>query len=166
VHWIEGGSIVNVIRRHPSSVFDSPGGAVPVADVALVAGSYRRVEDRGSAASVAFFTRVHEASPRLRRIFPHDDLDKRALAREMFDLVALHLDAQSELQSLLERMGRRGLLDGVSVHEVGAISAALLTTLREFDTAWSDDVERAWATVFAWVLAALRRGARVRTGRA
>lgn len=147
-------------------MFDSSGGAIPAADVALAVASYRRVEDRGSAASVEFFTRVHEASPRLRRIFPHDDLDKRTLAREMFDLVALHLDAQTELRSLLERMGRRGLLDSVSVREIDAISAALLSVLREFDSAWSDDVERAWDTVFAWVVAALRRGTGVRRGRA
>jgi len=157
---------LNAIRRHPSSVFDSSGGAIPATDAALAVASYRRVEERGSAASVAFFARVHGASSRLRRMFPHDDLDKRSLAREMFDLVALHLEAQAELQSLLERMGRRGLLDGVSVQEVGAISASLLTTLREFDNGWSHDVERAWATVFAWVLGTLRRGERVRRVRA
>jgi hemoglobin-like flavoprotein len=155
---------VNVTRRRSTPVAtDAPlQGGLADKDVALVDASYRRLGTRGPAVSVAFFVRLHEAVPRLRRVFAHDEWEKRAVAKDLFDLVVGHLHAQSDLSALLERLGKRRLLDGVSAREVTAIGSCMLATLSEFDDAWSPEVERAWATIFVWASVAVRRGDRMR----
>jgi hemoglobin-like flavoprotein len=132
--------------------------------VARALASYRRIEDRASAVSFAFFMRVQVGSPRVRRIFKHDDAEQRTLAKEVFEVVALHLESPRELRYLLERMGRRGLVDAVSASDIDAIGAALITTLAEFDESWSSDVEHAWSSIWIWTVAAVRRGHAVRRG--
>ena len=133
-------------------------------DVARVIASYRRMEDRAAAAALTFFVRARRGSPRVRRIFRDDDPDQRTLAKGVFDVVVGHLDAPSELRALLERMGRRGLVDSVSPGDIDAIGESLVATLREFDDAWSPEVEAAWRAVYAWAVAAVRRGHGVRRG--
>jgi len=140
------------------------GEALDERDVARVLDSYHRIEARGSAATLAFFASVQRASSRVRRVFKADDLDQRVLAKEVFDVVVGHLQSPRELRSLLERMGRRGLVDAVSLSDIEAIGAALRETLRDFDEEWSSDVERAWSAVWIWAVAAVRRGHAVRRG--
>jgi hypothetical protein len=133
-------------------------------DVRRVLASYHRVEDRASAVVLAFFGGMQHGSLRLRRTFKLDDLDQRTLAKEVFDVVIGHLEAPRELRSLLERMGRRGLVDAVTASDIAAIGATLVATLRDFDEEWSQDVERAWNAVWVWTVAAVRRGHAVRRG--
>lgn len=131
-------------------------------DVARVIASYRRIEDRAPAAALAFFVRVQRGSTRVRRAFRSDDVDQRTLAKEVFDVVVGNLGSSRELRALLERMGRRGLVDNVSAGDIDALGAALVATLREFDDAWSAEVEQAWNAVFVWAVGAVRRGHAVR----
>ena len=133
-------------------------------DVARVRASYRRVEERSSAAAHAFFVRIQGGPLRVRRVFKQDDVDQRTLAKEVFDVVVGHLESPRELRSLLERMGRRGLVDAVSPSDIEAVGAALVATLREFDDEWSTDLARAWIAVWNWSVAAVRRGHAVRRG--
>ena len=131
-------------------------------DAALVSASYARVATRGAALTIAFFTRMHETLPRLRHLFPFDDLEKRAVAKELFDLVVGHLSSKSELAELLERMGRRGLLDRVDGKEVAELGVCLVQTLAYFDDGWTSETKEAWESVYTWAVAAAARGARVR----
>lgn len=133
-------------------------------DVSRVLASYRRVEPRASAAALAFFVCVQRGPLRVRRIFKQEDVDQRTLAKEVFEVVVRHLESPRELRSLLERMGRRGLVDTVSQSDIDAIGAALVATLREFDESWSAEVEQAWSTIWMWAVAAVRRGHAVRRG--
>jgi hypothetical protein len=132
--------------------------------VAHVIASYRRVEGRAAAAALAFFVGVQRGPLRVRRVLKYDDLDQRTLAKEVFDVVVGQLESPPELRTLLERMGRRGLVDAVSPSDIDAIGVALVATLRDFDEAWSPDVEHAWSTVWSWSVAAVRRGHAVRRG--
>jgi hemoglobin-like flavoprotein len=133
-------------------------------DVARVIASHRRIEGRAAAAALAFFVRVQRGPLRVRRVFKQDDVDQRTLAKEVFDVVVGHLESRRELRALLERMGRRGLVDTVSPSDIDAIGAALVATLGEFDEAWSPEVEHAWNAVWIWSVAAVRRGHAVRRG--
>ena len=133
-------------------------------DVTRVLASYGRIEDRSSAAARAFFVGIQRGSLRVRRVFKYDDLDQRTLAKEVFDVVVGHLESPRELRSLLERMGRRGLVDTVSAGDIDAIGATLVATLRDFDEGWTSDVEHAWNAVWIWAVAAVRRGHAVRRG--
>lgn len=135
-------------------------------EIASVIASYRRIEGRASAVSLAFFVRVQRGPARVRRVFKQDDVEQRTLAREVFVVVIGHLQSPRELRSLLERMGRRGLLESVSSDDVDAIGIALAATLGEFDEAWSPEVEQAWSAVWSWSVAAVRRGHAVRRGSA
>ncbi|HEY2365503.1 MAG TPA: hypothetical protein VGH87_03915, partial [Polyangiaceae bacterium] len=89
--------------------------------VAQVIASYRRVEGRAAAAALAFFVGVQRGPLRVRRVFRYDDLDQRTLAKEVFDVVVGQLESPRELCALLERMGRRGLVDAVSPSDIDAI---------------------------------------------
>lgn len=149
--------IVNVTSTTSSEALDER-------DVCRVLASYRRVEDRASAAALAFFVRCTRGPLRVRRLFKQDDVDQRTLAKEVFDVAVGHLESPRELRSLLERMGRRGLVDTVSPSDIEAIGAALVETLTEFDEEWSADVEQAWSKVWIWAVAAVRRGHAVRRG--
>ena len=133
-------------------------------DVTCVIASYRRIEDRTSAGALAFFVRVQNGSHRIRRVFKQDDVDQRTLAKDLFEVVVRHLESPRELRALLERLGRRGLVDTVSPSDIDAIGAALVATLAEFDEAWSSDVEQAWMAIWNWTVAAVRRGLAVRRG--
>lgn len=125
----------------------------------LVSESFARVHPRASAFTVAFFSRLHAEVPRFRVVFPSKDAAKRALAKEVFDLVVASLHSGDELRQLLERMGRRGLLDGSSEREITAIGSCLLATLADFDVQWSDEIAYAWASIYRWAADAVRRGA-------
>ncbi|HEY2367976.1 MAG TPA: hypothetical protein VGH87_16375 [Polyangiaceae bacterium] len=139
-------------------------GALDEREVSRVLASYRRIEGRSTAAALAFFVRVQRGPLRVRRVFKQDDVDQRTLAKEVFDVAVGHLESPHELRSLLERMGRRGLVDTVSPNDIDAIGAALKETLREFDEAWSAEVDQAWSTIWIWAVAAVRRGHAVRRG--
>lgn len=142
----------------------APSEALDEGVVTRVLASYGRVESRSSAVALAFFVSVQRGPLRVRRVFKQDDVDQRTLAKEVFDVVVGHLASPRELRSLLERMGRRGLVDTVSPSDIEAIGAALVATLRDFDEEWSSDVERAWNAVWIWAVAAVRRGHAVRRG--
>ena len=132
------------------------------ADVALVTHSYERIAARSAALAVSFFARLHETQPRLRRFFPVDDPDARAVAKELFELVVVQLPSDSQVSWLLERMGRRGLLEGIGAGDVKGLGVCLLAALAEFDASWTPETARAWTNVYDWAAAAARRGAEMR----
>ncbi len=132
------------------------------ADVALVSRSYERIAPRSAALAVSFFTRLHETQPRLRRFFPFDDVDARAVAKELFELVVVQLRSGAQVSWLLERMGRRGLIEGIGAGDVNGIGVCLVAALAEFDASWTTETARAWTNVYEWASAAVRRGAETR----
>jgi hemoglobin-like flavoprotein len=133
-------------------------------DVTRVLASYDRIEARSSAVALAFFVNLQHAPTRVRRVFKQDDADQRTLAKEVFDVVVGHLQSPRELRALLERMGRRGLVELVSPSDIDAIGRTLVSTLRDFDESWSSEVEHAWTAIWIWAVAAVRRGHAVRRG--
>jgi len=131
-------------------------------DVAIVRDSYGRIGPRGAALTIAFFGLLSDRVPRVRKFFPPDDKDKRAVAKDLFDLVVGHLESQLNVRWVLERMGRRGLLDTITPSDVSAVGGCLLDALAELDEAWSPATERAWSRVYDWAASAVVRGAELR----
>ena len=131
-------------------------------DVAIVRDSYARIGPRGAALTVTFFARLTERVPRVRRFFPPDDKEKRVLAKDLFDLVVGHLESQLNVRWVLERMGRRGLLDTIAPSDVSAVGGCLLDALAELDESWSPATARAWSRVYDWAATAVVRGAELR----
>jgi nitric oxide dioxygenase len=132
-------------------------------EIELVDESYFRVESRLPAMTIAFCERAFEVHPELRTLFPRGDASQRVLAASFLGFVVTNLRSEDRLCELLERMGSRGLLDGVTAFEVEDIGRSFLATLSEFEgSKWTMDTAHAWARVYMWTLAAIRRGARGR----
>lgn len=138
---------------------------LPPRDIELVHESYARIEDRSSAVAIAFCERLFDVHPELCQLFPRGDAPARALAVSLLGFVVTNLRSTDRLCELLERMGARGLLVEVSSSGVDDMGRSFLATLREFEgTSWTADTAHAWALTYAWAAAAVRRGARRRTG--
>lgn len=137
--------------------------SLPDREIELVRESYARVEDRVVVMAIAFCERLFDVHPNLQHLFPRDDAAKRALAVSVLGFVVTNLGSTNRLRELLERMGTRGLLDGVTALEVDGIGRSFLATLCEFEgPRWTLDTAHAWAVAYAWTSAAIRRGARGR----
>ncbi len=134
--------------------------ALPSDDVLRVDESYARIEGRLPALTHVFWTRLLASQPSLAARFPPADRDKRDVAATFFRFVVTNLRSTDTLRVLLERMGRRGLLNGVQIVEVDAIGRCLLATLREFEgSSWTVDTAHAWALTITWITTTIRHGA-------
>jgi len=134
--------------------------ALPFDAVLRVDASYARIEGRLPALTHAFWTRLLASQPSLSVQFPASDPDKRAVAASFFGFVVTNLRSTDTLRELLERMGRRGLLNKVQIADVDAIGKSLLATLREFEGAsWTVDTAHAWALAVTWITTTIRHGA-------
>jgi len=134
---------------------------LPPREIALVEASYARLQHRLVPLSIAFCERLLATRPNLYRLFPIEDVEKRELAASFLGFVVTNLRSADRLGELLEHMGGRGLLNGLSAGGVDDIGRSLLATLSDVEgEQWTDDTSRAWAVTCAWTAAALRRGAR------
>ncbi len=139
---------------------NKPSARIPLRAVELVDESYARLTPLLEGVASAFWERVDAATPSLERIFPVSDTDKRDVALSVFRFIIQNLRSTETLSRLLEKMGGRGLLRGVSSAEVDVVGKALLTSLRDYDRAWDLETAHGWAVAYTWTLAAVRRGAR------
>ena len=132
---------------------------LPVRTIALVEASYARIQYRLDELSLAFCERLTPAHPHLALVFPAEDVEKRQIATSFLGFVVTNLRSADRLGELLERMGRRGLLNGLSAGGVDDIGRSLLAALADLEgDQWQSDTARAWSLVCAWTSALLRRG--------
>lgn len=134
-------------------------GGLPLEMVHAIEESYERLDARPSVATM-FYDELFRIRPSLRSCFPRMDLAQRDVTRSFIGFVIANLRSPVQLRKLLERMGERGMLVGISRDDVNAIGRALLLTLRDLEgERWTRDLAHAWAMGFTWVVSAIRRGA-------
>jgi hypothetical protein len=125
--------------------------------IELVERSHARLGPRRVALSISFCEELAQ-HPRLGAVFPVGDVEKRDLAVSFLDLVATNLRSPDRVGQVLERMGARGLLNGLSLDDVDGITKSFLTALGSFESdAWTRETEHAWTLACAWTIAVIRR---------
>jgi hemoglobin-like flavoprotein len=131
---------------------------LPHIEIALIDESYARLEPHLAALTTAFWTCTTSTEPTLHEAL-RGDPKQREVALSLFDFVATNLGSPEVLRELLERMGKRGLLEHVTSEHLDAIGRSLLRTLRDFEGArWTVDTAHAWALAFTWAVHVVRRG--------
>lgn len=119
-----------------------------------------RIEPRSRAIAIAFYDELFRAQPTLRPVFPRGDADQRKVALSFIGFIVANLRSPTYLAQLVERMGMRGMLQDLTREEIEAIGRTFLLVLRAYEgKQWTLETSHAWALAFAWVVAALHRGA-------
>jgi hypothetical protein len=138
--------------------------AFPPVELELLEASHARIQNRLVPFSIAFCERLAIEHSTLRRLFPIGDAGKREAAVSFLRFVVANLRSTDLLGRVLEQMGARGLIDGLSATCIDDLGRTFLGTLSEFEDRddWTIDTEHAWALAWVWASAAIRRGMRQR----
>lgn len=130
---------------------------LPLALVERVEQSYRKHADRVRSLTGVFFEEVFRIRPGLRSRF-RVDASLREITDTFLGFVITNLRSR-ELSPLLEHMGQRGMLVGLSRDDLDAFGRAMLYMLRDLEgPGWSRETANAWAVLFTWVITAMRKG--------
>jgi hemoglobin-like flavoprotein len=126
--------------------------------VALVRSAWSRVLPMQERAAALFYRRLFGLDPRLRRLFRGDMKEQGRKLTAMIGLVVSQLDRMAALLPAVEDLGRRHAGYGVASEDYDTVGTALLSTLRTaLGSAWTREMEAAWALAYATLAGAMRR---------
>jgi hemoglobin-like flavoprotein len=116
--------------------------------IELVRESFRQVDP--SDAGEAFYDTLFKLNPATRRLFSGDIAIQSRKLVDMLGAIVQALDAPERLHALFRVMGERHLGYGVVEDQYDDVGAALLQTLHAaFGEAFTEELEAAWASVYA-----------------
>ena len=124
-----------------------PGGADALGEgrIGLVVASFARIAPQADAFARRFYSRIFEADPALRPLFPADMAGQREKLVGALQLAVQSLRLPEVLQPLLRDLGRRHAGYGVEARHFAPIGAALMGALAEAEAAaWSPTLAQAW----------------------
>jgi hemoglobin-like flavoprotein len=128
--------------------------------VQLVQSSFGQLEARASDVALAFYNRLFELDPSLRRLFPNDI---RAQGRKLMQVLAVAVRGLADpapLVPMLYELGRRHASYGVREQDYDTVGAALVSTLeRELGDAFTQQVKNAWLAVYSLVASTMQAAA-------
>ncbi len=115
-----------------------------------VRASFALIAPRADAVGQAFYATLFRLSPAARTLFPADITPQAHKLMDMLGTIVRGLDRPQQLQALFRDLGRRHVGYGVTEEQYDAVGAALLMALREaLGDAFDEELECAWATVYA-----------------
>jgi methyl-accepting chemotaxis protein len=99
-----------------------------------------------------FYVRLFAAYPEARAMFPENMTEQES---ELIDALALVVRSARKLDTLepaLVKLGKRHAASGAAPEHYVVVGALLLETMAELaGPAWTQDIEAAWKTTYAWV---------------
>ena len=127
-------------REAPASV---------VAMVRLVRESFAVVSHRADDVAKFFYAMLFSLAPTAREMFPANmEVQRSRLLRALVHIVQL-VDRPDDLTPFLRQLGRDHRKFGVVTAHYEAVGTALLAAVKKFSgSAWTDEVERAWAEAY------------------
>jgi hemoglobin-like flavoprotein len=128
--------------------------------IALVQESFRLVQPTLETAAAAFYDRLFELDPSLRRMFRTSrDEQARKLAQAL-TVVVKAIDRPDQIRGAVESLGRRHSTYGVQDQHYATVGAALLWTLEAgLGTAFTPGVRDAWTAAYSWLADTMQRAA-------
>ena len=131
-------------------------------EIQAVQASFARIEPQAGAFAAAFYTRLFEIDPTLRRLFKADLTEQ---GEKLVAVLAVAVNGLSRIEALLpalEGLGARHATHGVKDHHYDSVAQALLDTLSvELGEAFAAPVRQAWGRAYGLVAAAMQSGARL-----
>ncbi len=118
-------------------------------DIELVQQSYAQVAPIADQAAAMFYARLFELDPSLKSLFRGDIAEQGKRLMDMIAAAVQDLDDLDSLVPVVEDLGRRHVRYGVTADNYDTVGRALLDTLeKSLAEAFTDDVRRAWTTVY------------------
>src|SRR5262245_6538373 len=128
---------------------------------ALVQNSFAAIASIGDDAVSLFYVRLFEIDPSLRRMFPEDMNRQRKKLLQMLTAAVNGLDHLDQLVPVVQDLGRRHALHGVTDAHYDTFGAALLWTLEKgLGRAFTCETKRAWQAVYGLLATTMREAAR------
>lgn len=130
-------------------------------DIALVQGSWERVETAGRVASDLLYARLFALDPQLRALFAHTAMDDQGDRLLMMVGIGVRMLGRFEhLRSALRELGERHTGYGVRWEHYATFGEALLHGLAELlgPAVFTPDLKAAWVEVYTTVATAMHEG--------
>jgi len=126
-------------------------------EIDLVQTSFDKVLPQANEAAAAFYRRLFELDPALRRIF-HSDLGHQGKKlMHMLGIIVDNLHHPERFVPGIHALGRRHVEYGVRHDHYDTFRTALLWTLEHLlGEDWTFDMKRAWTAAFRFVATAMR----------
>ena len=118
-------------------------------DTELVQSSFAKVAPIAEQAAELFYARLFELDPSLQSLFKGDMVEQGKKLMAMIGAAVQGLDDLESLVPVVQDLGRRHRRYGVEADHYGTVGQALLDTLAKgLGDAFTEDVKRAWTTVY------------------
>ena len=118
-------------------------------DIELVQDSFAKVTPIADQAAAMFYARLFELDPALKSLFRGDMAEQGKRLMAMIGAAVQGLDDLESLVPVVQDLGRRHRRYGVKTGHYESVGRALLDTLAQgLGEAFTDDVKRAWTTVY------------------
>lgn len=117
--------------------------------IALVQQTFTLAAPQASQLADQFYQRLFALDPSLRRLFAGDMQEQGDKLMTMLAFAVHHLHQPAPILGAVQRLGERHIHYGVQPHHYATVGAALLWTLAQhFGSAFTPDVEAAWAAAY------------------
>jgi len=134
---------------------------VTAAQKMLVQTTFSAIAPLADDVAVMFYDRLFEIDPSLRRMFREDMAEQRKKLMQMLTAAVKGLDRLEQLVPVVQDLGRRHAGYGVADAHYDTVGEALLWTLHKgLGSAFTPQVEEAWATVYGVLANTMREAAR------
>lgn len=135
--------------------------------IRLVQDSFKTVALIADEAATLFYGRLFELDPQLRKLFKSDIKEQGRKLMTMVGMAVRGLDNMAALVPVVENLGRRHVAYGVVPGHFDTVGAALLWTLKQgLGSAFTPEVESAWAETYGLLANTMKGAAFAQTGRA
>jgi hemoglobin-like flavoprotein len=128
--------------------------------IALVQNTFATIAPIADDAAVLFYQRLFEIDPSLRGMFKGDMTDQRRKLMQMLTAAVKGLQRLDRLVPVVEDLGRRHAIYGVTDEHYETVGAALLWTLEKgLGRAFTPEVKEAWASVYGLLASTMKNAA-------
>ena len=129
---------------------------------ALVQESFPAVAGRADEVTAMFYQRLFELDPTIRPMFKSDLTPQRQKLAQMLTAAVKGLDHLDRLIPVVQDLGRRHAGYGVTDAHYDTVGAALLWTLgKGLGSAFTPELQEAWATVYGVLASVMKDAARM-----
>ena len=129
-------------------------------EIALVQSTWQQVIPIKETAAELFYGKLFQLDPSLRALFKGDMQEQGRKLMTMIGLAVTSLTRLEQLMPVIQDLGRRHAVYGVTAAHYGTVATALLWTLEQgLGTAFTVDVKSAWTKTYTVLANAMQEAA-------